>query len=330
MSRLIKAVSRCVLIIATAVAASLAAAQGFPAKPVSLITGYQAGSATDVLARAVQPLMQKSLGQTVLVLNVAGASGSIAIQRMLNAADEGHTLFLGTASDLILTPHQIPSAKYRAESARLIAATAYTQMVLISRPTLGFRDVDALVAYAKNPANKPLSYASTGSGSIFHLAMEQFRQQIGAEMVHVPFTGLGQIATNIIGNQVDIGMVPLVGQIVQLINEGRLKGIAVTGPKRNPQVPNVPSVDETQAMKGFHFDMWVGLFAPVNTPPATLKRLNEVFNEAQSSPEFRRFADLSGVTPLENPMSLDAAQKYYGEVIGQYRRMANAVKIEVK
>jgi len=115
-----------------------------------------------------------------------------------------------------------------------------------------------------------------------------------------------------------------------MINDGKIKALAVTGPKRNPQVPNVQSVDETQAMKGLHVDMWVGLFAPVNTSGDTLKRLNEVFNQAQSSPEFKKFADLSGVSPLDKPMSLDAAQTYYSGVIAQYRQMASNVKIETK
>lgn len=319
-----------IALIASIFCTTFVQAQSYPTSTVQLVTGYQAGSATDVLARAVQPLIQKALGQPVIVENRPGASGAIAIQRMLNAHDSAHTLFLGTASDFILTPLQVPSAKYTAESVKLVAATAYTQMVLIARPGLDVKDVDSLATHIKNPANPPLSYASTGSGSIFHLAMEQFVRSINANMVHVPFTGLGQISTNLIGNQVDVALVPLVGPIVALINDGKFKALAVTGPKRNRQVPGVPSVDETKAMQGFHFDMWVGLFAPANTPSTTLQRLNKVFNDAQSSEEFKRFAQANGVTPLDTPMSLEAAAKYYGEVTAQYRRIASGVKIDSK
>lgn len=319
-----------IALIAGIFCSTLVQAQSYPTSTVQLVTGYQAGSATDVLARAVQPMIQKSLGQPVIVENRPGASGAIAIQRMLNAHDSGHTLFLGTASDFILTPLQVQSAKYTAESVKLVGATAYTQMVVIARPGLDVKDVDSLAAYIKNPANPPLSYASTGSGSIFHLAMEQFISSVNANMLHVPFTGLGQISSNLIGNQVDLAIVPLVGPIVALINDGKFKALAVTGPKRNPQVASVPSVDETKAMKGFHFDMWVGLFAPANTPPATLQRLNKVFNEAQSSEDFKKFAQISGVTPLDPGLSLEAAAKYYGEVTAQYRRIARGVKIDSK
>src|SRR2546427_10784025 len=111
MKTILATLVRCLLLTAAACAASFAAAHPYPTRQVVLIIGYQPGSATDVLARAVQPMMQKSLGQPVIVENHAGASGSIAIQRMLNASDDAHTLFVGTASDFILTPLQIPSAK---------------------------------------------------------------------------------------------------------------------------------------------------------------------------------------------------------------------------
>jgi tripartite-type tricarboxylate transporter receptor subunit TctC len=300
----------------------------YPSRPVTIVVGYAPGAATDVIARALQPAMQKFLGQPVIIDNIAGAGGSIGVRRMLNAHNGAHTVYLGSASDLILTPMQVPGAKYQAESAALVAATAYTTLALVARPGLNVADADALVERLKATGGKDLSYASSGTGSIFHLAMEQLQQTYKSHMVHVPFPGLGVQLTNLGGNQVDLSLVPLVGPVVGMINDGKVKGLAVTSMVRNPQVPRVPTVDETRSLKGFHFDMWVGLFVPTDTPIETRMRLNAALNAAQSSPEFKAFAATAGVVPLEKPFSLTQVTQYYAEVTSQYRRLARAVNLQ--
>lgn len=303
-------------------------AEEYPAAPMTVVVGYAAGAATDVIARALQPAMQKFLGQPVIVENIAGAGGSIGVRRMLNARNGTHTVYFGVASDLILTPMQVPGATYQAESAALVGATAYTNLALIARPGLQVADADALMARLKATGGKDLSYASPGTGSVFHLAMEQLQQVNGSQMVHVAFPGLGVQLTNLAGNQVDLSLVPLVGPVVGMINDGKVKALAVTSMIRNPQVPRLPTVDETGSLKGFYFDMWVGLFVPADTPIATKLRLNAALNAAQSSPEFKAFAAKAGVIALEKPFTLAQVTQYYAEVSSQYRRMARAVNLK--
>jgi len=305
-----------------------ASAEDYPTRPVTILVGYAPGAATDVIARALQPELQRILGQPVIVENVPGAGGSIGVNRMLNARNGAHTVYLGAASDLILTPLQVSGAKYQAESAALVGATAYTSLALIARPGLNVADADALIAHLKTTGGKDLSYASSGNGSVFHLAMEQLQQSVGGQMVHVPFPGLGAQLTNLVGNQVDLSLVPLVGPVVGMINEGKVKALAVTSILRNPQVPRVPAVEETRSLKGFHFDIWVGLFVPAETPIATQVRLNAALNAAQSSPGFKEFASKAGIVALERPFSLARVTQYYAEVTSHYRRLARAVNLK--
>jgi tripartite-type tricarboxylate transporter receptor subunit TctC len=322
---------------ATAVAAALlpfasARAQGpaFPSRTISIVVGFPAGGATDVTARVVLPHLQKSWGQTVIVENVPGAGGSIGVQKMLNAAPEGHVLFLGTASDTVLAPLAIPSARYKPEDLRLLGYMGQAEFVIVSRPGMVLNNVDELVAQMRATSSKELSYASFGNGSIYHLIGEDLKNRAGGQLLHVPFQGMGPTITNLIGNQVDLAFLPIAGQTVGLINSGRVKPIAVTGPRRNPQLPQVASVDESQQAKGFHHTVWLGLFGPAGLPAEAAAKVNSAVNDAIRAPEYLKFSAENGTGVPSPGLTLQQAAKFFADDTAKLRRLAQSIKLEAK
>lgn len=319
-------------VVATLLPFATARAQNapFPSRTISVVVGFPAGGATDVTARVMLPHIQKAWGQTVIVENVPGAGGSIGVQKMLNAAPEGHVLFLGTASDTVLAPLAIQSARYKPESLRLLGYLGQAEFIIVARPGLALNSVDELVAHMRNASNPELSYASFGNGSIYHLLGEDLKNRAGGQLLHVPFQGMGPTITNLIGNQVDLAFLPIAGQTVGLINSGRVKPIAVTGPKRNPQLPNVASVDESQHMKGFHHTVWLGLFGPAALPAEAAMKVNAAVNEAIRTPEYLKFSADNGTSVPDPGLTLGQAAKFYADDTAKLRRLAQSIKLEAK
>jgi tripartite-type tricarboxylate transporter receptor subunit TctC len=313
------------------IANARAQAPAFPSRTISVVVGFPAGGATDVTARVALPHLQKSWGQTVIVDNVPGAGGSIGVQKMLNAAPEGHTLFLGTASDTVLAPLAIQSVRYRAESLRLLGHMGQAEFVIVSRPGLAVGSPDELVLQMRTAAaSKELSYASFGNGSIYHLIGEDLKSRAGGQLLHVPFQGMGPTITNLIGNQVDLAFLPIAGQTVGLINSGRVKPIAVTGPRRNPQLPQVPSVDESQLLKGFHHHVWLGVFGPATLPAEAAIKVNAAVNEAIRTPEYLKFSADNGTGVPDPGLTLQQAAKFYADDADKLRKLAQSIKLEAR
>jgi len=302
----------------------------FPSKVISIKVGYPAGGAADAIARVLQPHLQRLWGQAVIVENLPGAGGSIGVQKALSAAADGHTIYVGTASDVVLAPLTVPSARYKPEELRLLSCVGVSDFVLVTRPGLSFSTLDDLIAHSRNPANKELSYASFGNGSIFHLVAEDLSARIGGKMLHVPFTGMGTTITNLIGNQVDMAFLPVAGQTVALIKDGRLKPVAVTGLKRNAQLPSVQTVDESRSLTGFDHNVWLGVFSPVALPNEIAGKINASVNEAIRSPDYIKFSAENGTAIPDPGMSLAQASAFYAQETGKLRRLAQGIKLETK
>ena len=322
---------------AAAVAATLlpfgsvrAQSPAFPSRTISVVVGFPAGGATDVTARVAIPHLQKSWRQTVIVENVPGAGGSIGVQKMLNAAPEGHVLFLGTASDTVLAPLAIQSARYKPEDLRLLGYMGQAEFVIVGRPGLALNSLDDLVAHMRAASSTELSYASFGDGSIYHLIGEDLKNRSGGKLLHVPYRGMGPVVTDLIGNQVDLAFLPVAGQTVGLINSGRVKPIALTGPKRNPQLPQVASVDESRQMKDLHHTVWLGLFGPATLPAEAAKKVNAAVNDAIRTPEYLKFSAENGTSVPEPGLTLQQAAKFYGDDTEKLRRLARSIKLEAK
>ena len=314
---------RLLLLGATLIAAPIAWAQpAWPtAKPISIIVPFSAGGSVDTTARLLAEKLGERLKQSVVVDNVTGAGGTIGVAKAAQAAPDGYTQVMGADSPVAIAPYANPKA-VRYDPARDLAPVGLVNtapMVLVARPTLPASNLPELVRLARKEPGK-LSYATSGIGTVLHLAMEMIKQQGQFFATHVPYRGGAQIATDVIGGQVDLAMLVSVSAAPQ-IQAGKLKAIAVTGAERLAILPNVPTVAEAPGFKGFDVVTWSGLFAPARTPAPVLERLNQELNAVLALPEVRARMQEQGARPGSG-----SAQDFGRFVLREQTRYAQAVK----
>lgn len=312
--------------LSVALAAALAlyggasAQTAWPDKPVTVVVPFAAGGPTDVVARMLAIPMGKSLGQSVLVENAAGAGGTIAAARVARSPANGYTVFLhhmgmATAPALYkkLTFDPLKDFEY-------IGQVVDVPMTLLARKDFPANNLQELLAYVKANKDK-VSLANAGLGAVSHLCGLLFMTQIATELTTVPYKGTGPAMNDLLGGQVDL-MCDQTTQTVPLIKDGRVKVFGVTVPNRLAALPNVPTLDE-QGLKGFEVKVWHGLYAPKGTPPEALQKLNVALRAALQDPVVKqRLADLSSdvppldkVTPEGLKSHLEAEIAKWGPVI---------------
>lgn len=301
--------------------------QNYPSKIISGVVTYPAGGQADVVARMVIPELQSRLGQTVIMDNVAGAGGSIGIQKVLSAPADGHTLLFATPIESIQTPLALAVAKYKADDLRMVAPIATTYMMLVVRPNLPVNSVADLVALAKKSEGKELSFGSVGRGSIYHLVAERFALDTGTKLLHVPYKGAAQLFPDIVGGQIDMVFMPLGGPVSGMIQKGQLKALAYTGPTRHPAFPQIPTMDESKLVKNFVFNAWLSLMVHKNTPAPIVAKLNEAVQSILRLPKVRTDLEASGVLAAE-PMTLEASTRYYTEEMSRYQAIAKSIHLQ--
>lgn len=313
----------------TAGNAALARAQTFPPKPVSIVVPYPAGGPSDFFARQLQPAVSQHLGQSVIVENVGGGSGTIGVSRALSAPADGHTLILGSPMELILAPMAIQGVRYKAEDVKLVAHIASTSTILSVRNSLGVSNVHDLIALAKSAASRPLSYGSVGNGSLYHIIGEKFSQQILAPLTHVPYRGIAPLLTDLIGGQIDMAFLPMAGSVMQTIADGKIRGLAVTAKQPHPLFSSYPALAAMPGMEPMDFDIWAGIQVHKNTPDAMVQRLNQAFNTAARDPSIRKAFEASGnyIAPARNPAEL---ARLYKQEIERYRALAKSINLQAQ
>lgn len=306
-----------------------AAAQTFPAKPVTLMIPYPAGGLSDVIARTVNVPLGKALGQPVLVDNLGGASGSIAAQKVLNAPSDGYLLFQGSPNELIFAPLAISSVKYKPEDFRQIHRVGMAPMAILARADLPANNADELVAYAMKTAKegKSMTYASVGIGSFYHLLGEQMSKVIGVPMLHVPYKGAADVVKDMLGGQVDIFMSPYGAPQVELAKTGKIKFIAALSPGRGPLMQQLPSTTESKLLKNFTAEIGTGYFVKRDTPEPIVQALHKAIQATMSDAEFKARIVALGqeMSPLQ---SLDAASKAFVDETAQYRAIAKSINLQ--
>ena len=309
--------------------ASPALAQSFPAKPVTLMVPYPAGGLSDVIARMVNTPLAKHLGQPVIVENLGGVSGAIAAQKVLNAPSDGYYLFQGSPNELILSPLANAAVKFKSEDFRLIQMVAIAPMAIIGRPGLPANNGDELVAYAAKMAKegKPMTYASVGPGSFYHMLGEHMSKVTGIPMTHVPYKGGAPAFQDMMGDQVDIFITPFGKAQIELVQQGRLKFVAALSPERIPSIKQVPSLNESQALKGFTFQTWTGYFVKKDTPEPVVQTLLKAITETLGDPGLRSGLEAQSAE-LPKPQTLDAASKIYADGTSQFRAIAKSINMQ--
>jgi tripartite-type tricarboxylate transporter receptor subunit TctC len=267
-------------------------AQAYPARPVRIIAGFPGGSAADIVARLAGQWFSDRMGQPFIVENRPGASTNLAAEAVVNAAADGHTLLLSTSANAInATLYERVNFNFIRDVAP-VASLVRGPLVLVVNSSLPTKTVPEFIAYAKANQGK-LNIASSGNGTVAHVAAELFKMSAGLDMTHVPYRGSPPALTDLVGGQVQALFDPILSSI-EFIKSGKLRPLAVTTTNRWDGLPQIPALAEF--VPNFEASLWLGLGAPKNTPADVVSRLNREANAALADPKMKsRLADLGGV-----------------------------------
>ncbi len=311
--------------------AAVFAQNAFPAKPVTLMVPYPAGGVSDVIARTVNNTLAKQLGQPLIVENLGGASGSIAATKVLNQPSDGHVVFQGSPNELILAPLALSAVKFKSEDFRLVNMIATAQIGFLTRGNLPVNNIDEFVEYARKQAQqgRPITYASVGPGSFYHLLGEHLSKVTGIPMVHVPYKGGAPAEQDLISGQVDIFMSPLGTKHVELHKAGRIKVLALLNPTRIDTAKDFPAISESKALKDFTFNIWTGYFVKRDTPEAVVAALHKAIAGTLTDPTVRANLEAASLTAPPSLSIADAA-KAYTDGIAQFRAIAKSINLQAQ
>ncbi len=273
---------------------ALRAQGGWPQKPVTLVVPSAPGGTTDFTARLVADSLQRALGQPVVVDNKPGASGNIGNQFVAKARPDGHTLLVAYSGFQVGNPHLFPNAGWDPikDFTPVVMMTRAPQVIAING-SLKANTVAELVAFAKANPGK-LNYASSGNGSIQHIAGELFKQLTGTFITHIPYRGAGPAVQDLIGGQVDL-FITTPASVVQHVKSGKLKALAVSSASRLAALPQVPTATEA-GLKGFALDSWFALYGPAGLPADVVQTLNTEIGKILAMPDIKRRAEEAGTT----------------------------------
>ncbi len=305
--------------------ATLALAQS--GKTLVMRVAYPPGGPADVAARKLQGPLQAALGQTVIVENVPGAGGSIGASNVLNAPADGQTLLVTTGNDLILAPMAIAQARYKSENYRLLATILPTDFTLVTNADHSFTSLDDLVERSRGGKAKEMSVGSWGHGSAPYLVAADFSSATGVQLLDVPYKGAAPVIQALLSREIDLAFVPLAPNVLELIRTGRIKPIGVSNTKRNPFLPQVPTLSEGKYLKNFVYSAWAAVFVPASVAEPIAVRLNQHLATITASDDFQKFLRESAALPVE-PMTLAQASAYLQKETDKFKRIARLVKLE--
>jgi tripartite-type tricarboxylate transporter receptor subunit TctC len=289
-------------------------AQAYPAKPIRLIVPFPPGGSTDIVARIVALKLGDRLGQQVVVENRGGAGGTIGTEAVAKAPPDGYTLGVASTSTHAVAPSVYGKLGYDpVKDFAPISLVAVSPYLLVVHPDVPAKSLSEFVAYARTRPGK-LNYASAGTGSTTHLAMEMLKSAAGLYIVHIPYNGNGPAGTAVIGGQVEalFGSLPAV---LPHAKSGRVRPLAVGTPKRSPSLPEVPTVAES-GFAGFDASLWLAIMAPAGTPPAVIDRLHKEVLAAIAAPDASDALNKAGAEPITSTpaelagMVKDGVEKY--------------------
>jgi len=286
-------------------AAPVLAQAGYPSRPIRLIVPFPAGGGTDLIAREVANKVATSNGWSIIIDNKPGSGGNLGVDAAAKATPDGYTLVLGQTSNLAINPTLYPKLPYDPQkdlSPVTLVATA--PLVLVVAADSPYKTLADVVAAAK-ARPETLNYASSGSGTVAHLATELLQKTAGVKFTHVPYKGAAQGSTDLIGGQIQM----YISSVVTLsghIRNGKMRALAVTSAKRSADLPNVPTVAEA-GYKGFEAVTWFGIAAPAGVSKDAVAKLNAAFNKALETPDVRKKLTEQGADVLGGPSEQFAA-----------------------
>jgi tripartite-type tricarboxylate transporter receptor subunit TctC len=289
----------------------------FPDKPIKLIVPFVPGGFTDSMARLTAEQMSSVLGQSVIVENKPGANGIIAAEYVSRAPADGYTLMVASAETLAINPNVYKDLRYKADKDFVpVGSIVSVPLFVTVNSQTGDPSLADFVARAKkNP--KQLSYASWGTGSTGHFAVELFNSKAGTEMTHIPYKGTGPGLVDVMGGRVDMILTTLMTS-EQFARDGKVRLLAITSPQRSRKMPEIPTASEL-GIENYDVALWYGIVAPAGTPEPVIARLNAALREATSNPKFKASMDASDAvilvrSPAEFGSFLDAERSKWGTV----------------
>jgi tripartite-type tricarboxylate transporter receptor subunit TctC len=276
-------------------AATAVQAQDFPTRPIRMIIAFPPGGPTDFVGRLIAEKMKDLLGQPVIIENKAGANGAIGADFVAKAEPDGHIIFLTTVGAVAITPGMRNDLPYDpVRDFAPVSLVVRNTTVLVVKPDHPAKDAKALAALAKEKPDT-IPFASTGVGSMPHLALELYQASAKVKFLHVPYRGAAPALTDLLGGQVQ-AMFADAPVLMPQITSGKVKPLGAAADRRNPKLPDVPTLAE-QGFPDTYADNWYGLLAPAKTPPAVLAKLNKAVADTLNDPSVKEKLINSGAIP---------------------------------
>jgi tripartite-type tricarboxylate transporter receptor subunit TctC len=319
---------RLALVLAVSAVASAAFGQAYPSRPITLVVPYAAGGSVDAVARIVVPRLSERLGQSVVIENVAGAGGIVGTQRVARASADGYTLLFSVESTMAIAKLVQPSTvQYDSQKDFVpISLVGSSPLVLAGKKELPASTTEELIKLLRNNPGK-FSYATSGTGTSLHVAGEMINIEGKVSIVHVPYRVGAQMVTDLIGNQIDLAMLPLVMALPNYRN-GNIKVFGTTEPTRSPVAPDLPSLAEHPDLRNVNVTVWFGLFAPAKTAPAIIERLHQAVAASLQEPEVRAKLAETGLRIVGNSPKEFAA--FLAQEIEKFSNIVKAANIKAE
>jgi tripartite-type tricarboxylate transporter receptor subunit TctC len=310
---------RCMIFIASSAFFSMPAmSQNYPNKPVKIIVPATAGGGADFIARTLSVQLGEYLGESIVIENKAGASGTIAAEYVSKSSPNGYLVLMAQSTSMVIAPHLYKSLNYDTiKDLAPVTQVAQMPFFLAVNSKLPVNNIKEFIAYAKANPGK-LNFSTSGNGAGSHLAGEMFNSATGAKMVHVPYKGAGPALNAVVAGEVQVAFIPIVAAL-PLVKDGRLKALAVTTASRSMAAKDVPTLAEA-GLTGYDINTWFGMFVPANTPAPIVDQLYKETARALKQPEIRdRFikegADPIGSTPAEFSALVKAEFAKFAKVV---------------
>jgi len=308
------------LVAASSLFALSAVAQTYPARPIRLLIPFPPGGGADTLARIVSPRLTDSMGQTWVVDNRGGAGGNLATEIVATSQPDGYSVLLGFNTALVVNPALYAVLPFNVmRDLQPVTKLASAQYILVVHPSVQAATLKELIALAKSAPGK-LNYASAGVGSPLHLAAEMFKIRAGVDLVHVPYKGGAPAAAAVLAGETQV-LFGSVASTLPHVKAGKLRALAVTGPKRAAVAPNLPTIAES-GFPGFDVTSWYSLLVPAKTPRPIVQRL---FDEAQRAVRLPDVQEAFGRQGLEVETSA-SPEEFAAQIKAETAAWANVIK----